>query len=381
MEEFQTLLILMVVVWVMGKVFRAISLPVVFGELVGGIIVGPLLLNLVDPNSVTIKVLAELGIFFLMLHSGLETDPYKLLKTSRKSALIAIGGFVLPFILGYFTSRWFGQSVNESVFIAIGVSMTAIAVSVRVLKDYKMQNSEVANIILGTAILTDIMGLISLSVMLDIVEKGSVDIATISFFLIKIILFFAIVIAGGFLSARYFNKLFRNKGFTLTLIIAMALGLLAESMGLHMIIGAFLAGLFIREEVIDKKIFNKIEDRIYGLSYSFPGPIFFTSLAFYLDFTAVYARPGFLILIIVIAIVGKIIGSGVMAYFQKLNFKKSLLIGLAVNSRGAVELVIASIGLAQGIIQKDVFSILVIMAFVTTLISIIGMKPIAKYAH
>lgn len=381
MEEFQTLLILMVVVWVMGKVFRAISLPVVFGELVGGIIVGPLLLNLVDPNSVTIKVLAELGIFFLMLHSGLETDPYKLLKTSRKSALIAIGGFALPFILGYFTSRWFGQSVNESVFIAIGVSMTAIAVSVRVLKDYKMQNSEVANIILGTAILTDIMGLISLSVMLDIVEKGSVDLATISIFLIKIVLFFIIVIVGGFLSARYFNKLFYNQGFTLTLIIAMALGLLAEYIGLHMIIGAFLAGLLIREEVLDKKIFNKIEDRIYGLSYSFPGPIFFTSLAFYLDFTAIYTRPSFLILIIVIAIVGKIIGSGVMAYLQKLNFKKSLLIGLAVNSRGAVELVIASIGLAQGIIQKDVFSILVIMAFVTTLVSIIGMKPIAKYAH
>lgn len=381
MEEFKTLLILMVVVWVMGKVFRAISLPVVFGELVGGIIVGPLMLNLVDPDSVTIKVLAELGIFFLMLHAGLETDPYKLLKTSRKSGLIAIGGFILPFILGYATARWFGQSVNESVFIAIGVSMTAIAVSVRILKDYKIQNSETANIILGTAILTDIIGLISLSIMLDIVEKGSVDLATISIFLVKIVLFFIIVIAGGFLTAKYFNKLFFDKGFTLTLIIAMALGLLAESMGLHMIIGAFLAGLFIREEVIDKKIFNKIEDHIYGLSYSFPGPIFFTSLAFYLDFTSIYSRPSFLISIIIIAIIGKIIGSGIMAYIQKLNFKRSLLIGLALNGRGAVELVIASIGLQQGIIQKDVFSILVIMAFVTTLISIIGMKPMAKYAH
>ncbi|MCA9374464.1 cation:proton antiporter, partial [Candidatus Peregrinibacteria bacterium] len=111
MENFQSLLILMVTVWVAGKLFRAIRLPVIFGELLGGVIVGPMVLGLIDPGSHTVELLAELGIFFLMFHSGLEADPHELAKASKKSLLIAAGGIILPFIGGYFIATAFGQTM------------------------------------------------------------------------------------------------------------------------------------------------------------------------------------------------------------------------------------------------------------------------------
>lgn len=380
MEDFRSLLILMVVVWLMGKIFRALKLPVIFGELVGGIIVGPVVLGIVDPESHTIKTLAEFGIFFLMLHSGLETDPHELLNSSKKSVLVAIGGVLLPFLGGFFVSLAFGQTVPEALFIAMGLSITAIAISVRLFKDYKINKTKTANITLGAAVIDDILAMMLFSIILSLIETGDIAVMTVVWMLIKTIAFFGVVIIGGLRFEKYIGKFVSSKGFTSTLITALALGLVAESIGLHIIIGAFLAGLFIREEIVLENKFQKIEDRIYGISYGFLGPIFFTSLAFHLDFTAVYTRPWFLAAILVVAILGKLIGCGGAAILQKIKFKQATIIGLAMNSRGAVELIIASIGIQRGIIGQDVFSILVIMAFVTTMFSIFALKPFVKHA-
>jgi len=126
-------------------------------------------------------------------------------------------------------------------------------------------------------------------------------------------------------------------------------------------------------------LYNKIEDRVYGLSYSFLGPIFFATLAFHLDFSAFKTAALFTVAILVVAVLGKIIGCGLLARITKLRWSESLGIGLAMNSRGAVELIIASIGLQKGIIGTEVFSILVVMAFITTIISIVGLKPLSKF--
>lgn len=378
MEDFRTLLILMVVVWVMGKIFRGLKLPVLFGELVGGILVGPLVLGLVDPDSVTIKILAELGVFFLMFHVGLESDPREIMESSKKSFWVAVAGMALPFTGGFFVSQMFGRTFNESIFIALGLSCTAIAISARLFKDYKINKTKAAHITLGAAVLDDIFALMLFSLVISLVESGSVELVPLLFLIAKIILFFGVVIIGGFKLSKYMGKFLKNKGFTFSLIAALTLGLVAEYIGLHMVIGAFLAGLFIREEVLDEKLFKKIEDRIYGLSYGFLGPIFFTSLAFHLDFTAFTAAPLFLVAILLVAILGKVIGAGGAAYLQKVDKRSSLIIGLAMNSRGAVELIIASLALQMGAIGKDVFSILVLVAFVTSMFSIFSIKPLAK---
>ena len=380
MPGFNELLILMVVVWTSGKIFKSIGLPVVFGELLGGILVGPALLNLVPADSEMIKVLAELGIFFLMLHSGLETNPKELLYSSKKSLVVALGGVIVPFIMGYYVSIWFGQSFEAALFIAMGLSVTAIPLASRIFKETGIQNTRVAHVALGAAVIDDILALIIFSVVLSLAETGSIELIPLLILLLKISAFFGVVMVAGFKTSKFLNRViyFGNKGFTLTLIIALLMGLIAEAMQLHMIIGAFLAGLFIREEIIDNKTFNKIEDRVYGLSYGFFGPIFFASLAFHLDFTAFKTAPIFLITIIAAALIGKIIGSGGTALAVGLNKLEAMIVGLSMNNRAAVELIVAAIGLEKGIIDRTVFSILVVMAFTTTLIAIVGTTPFAK---
>ncbi len=380
MVDFSDLLILMVVIWTAGKIFRLLNLPVIFGELIGGIIVGPVLLNLVHIDSEVIKVVAEFGIFFLMLHSGLETNPDRLLRTGKKSIMIALGGAILPFIGGYFTSILFGYPPTTAFFVGMAISISAIAIGARLFKDHNMLNSQIAHLSLGAAIIDDIIALILFSLAINFAETGVIEFVPLLFLLSKVIAFFVIVIWGGNKISPHMNKViqFKNKGFTLTLIIALFMGLIAEAIGLHMIIGAFLAGLFIRGEVLDKRVFAKIEDRIYGLSYSFFGPIFFASLAFHLDFSAFHTVPLFVLAISGVAILGKILGSWIITNFFKMKPIESLAIGLAMNNRGAVELIVASIGLQMGIIDKNIFSILVIMAFATTVISIMAFQPVAK---
>jgi len=380
MPDFTNLLILMVVVWTAGKIFRSLKLPVVLGQLMGGILVGPALLGLVDPDSETIKVLAELGIFFLMLHAGLETDHRELLKASKRSFLIALGGTLLSFAGGYFVARYFGQTQTASLFIGTGLSVSAIAMAARVFKDCKIMNTRAANVTLGAAIFENILALVLFSVIISIAEQGVVELVPLLILLLKVCVFFTVVIFAGLRLSKFMNRIlyFGNKGFTLTLIIALLMGLIAEAIGLHMIIGAFLAGLFIHEEVIDKRVFDKIEDRIYGLSYGFFGPIFFASLAFHLDFSTFTAATGFLAALVGVAIIGKMIGSGIVAKLEKLTNLESFIIGISMNNRGAVELVIATIGLQMGIISETVFSALVAMAFITTIFSILVTPPLAK---
>lgn len=376
--DFQNILVLMVTIWVTGKIFRAINLPVIFGELVGGIIVGPLVLNIVDPSSEAIKILAELGIFFLMLHAGLESDPHELIKASKKSILIALGGVFVPFGAGIAVAMAFGYELVPSLYIAMCLSITAIAISARLFKDYKIQKTKAAHVTMGAAVLDDILALVIFSVIINLAESGSIEMIPLLILIGKIVAFFGVVMYGGFIMSKHMNKFLRDKGFTFTLITALALGLFAEWIGLHMILGAFLAGLFIREEIVDEKVFNKIEDRIYGLSYSFLGPIFFASLAFHLDFSALFETPAFVIAIVATAILGKLIGSGLAALAQKMTVKESMIVGLGMNSRGAVELILASIGFEMGLIDSNVLSVLIIMGFSTTIFTILLMKPVAK---
>ncbi len=380
MVDFSDLLILMVVVWTAGKIFRMLNLPVIFGELIGGIIVGPTILGLVPADSEIIHIIAEFGIFFLMLHTGLETDHEKLLKSGKKSILIAILGALTPLLIVYLIAIQFGHDPFTAFFIGTAISISAISITARMFKDYKILNTSVAHLSITAGIINDILGLILFSIALNIAETGAIDWGGLGLLLVGMALFFTVVIYGGSKLSPYMDRIirFNNKGFTLTLIIALLMGLIAEAIGLHMIIGAFLAGLFIREEVLDERVFKKIEDRIYGLSYSFFAPIFFASLAFDLDFSIFKQMPFFLITILIAGIGGKFLGSFVASRLMKLDPKKSTAIGLAMNNRGALALVIVSVGLKEGIVSPDIFSVLIFILLSSTLFAILAFKPMVK---
>jgi Kef-type K+ transport system membrane component KefB len=376
----QELFILLGFIWIMAKVFRRFGWPLIFGDILAGIIAGPLLLGWVHDTE-AIRVLSELGIFFLMFHAGLEIQPRDMFKAGPKALLIAVGGTALPFSLGFIVSQFFGLDLGESLFVALGLSITAISVTVRLLKDESLMQTPVGHITTAASIADDVLSLVLFSLVLDVSSGTGLDLVQIGLLISKIALFFIVVLWSGNWLSRYTNKILYkgNKGFTLALVIACGFAVVSEVIGLHFIVGAFLAGLFIREEILDEKMFAKIEDRVFGISYSFLGPIFFATLAFHIDTEALFLSPWLLIALLLSAIAGKVIGTGFTAFLTGVKRLESLAIGVAMNSRGAVELIIASIGLERGIIGTTVFSVLVLIAFATTLASILCFRPLAKH--
>lgn len=380
MTEFYNLLILMVVIWTAGMLFRKIGLPEVFGELAGGIVVGPSLLGLVNPESEAIALLSELGIFFLMLHAGLKTEPRELQQASAKSLGVGAGAVVVPLGLGYLAGTAFGQPPVASLFIGMALAASAIPLGIRLIKHCKLEGTPLGHLAIGSAIVCDIAVLIGFSVLVGFLEEGALRAVDVARIIGVMVLFFTALLFLGTKSAPYLRRVFvpGNRSFTLTLIAALAIGLLAEAAGLHMVIGAFFAGLFIRGEVIDKKVFDKIEDRYFAMSYGLFGPIFFATLAFHLDFAALVSAPLLALIVTAAAVVGKIAGGGGVALLTGMGWRESLFTGLALNNRGSVELIIASVALSMGAIDGTVFSVLIVMTFATTVFSLLAAVPLAR---
>ncbi len=386
------LILILTVAWFMGRVFARFGLPVVLGELLAGLILGPPLLGIVN-TSEPLELMAEFGIFFLMFHAGLEMDPKEAVEHIWPSIAVALGGFILPFVLGYFTCRMFGGTAFQSLFVGMGLSITAIAVQARILHDMQIQNTTIGHIIIGAAIVDDILALVALSILLGLAESGEIHAIQVSFVVFKAVAFFALtILIGQFIIPRFIRKLDDRdaKTFTFALISALVVGYLAELAGLHLIIGAFLAGQFVRKEIIDRGFYQKINDRFYSLSYGFMAPIFFVSLSFHLHFQWKWPIIIFTLTITLIAIVGKLIGCGVGAFFYGHKFWGSAIIGCGMNGRGAVEMVVAAVviklsdkliannTITEPLLTQDQFSALICMAFITTIIAPLTLKWTVK---
>lgn len=378
-----------------------------------GLILGPPLLGIVTASE-PIELLAEFGIFFLMFHAGLEMDPKEAVEHIWPSIAVALGGFILPFVLGYFTCRMFGGTTFQSLFVGMGLSITAIAVQARILHDMQIHNTKIGHIIIGAAIVDDILALVTLSILLGLAESGTFQVIEISFVFFKVAAFFALtILIGQFIIPRFIKKLDDReaKTFTFALVCALVMAYLAELAGLHLIIGAFLAGQFVRKEIIDQGFYQKINDRFYSLSYGFLAPVFFVSLSFHLQLQWEWSVILFTLTIILVAIVGKIIGCGVGAYIYGQKFWGSAIIGCGMNGRGAVEMVVAAVviklsdkliaghtmtefygsaawktnsivsqTITEPLLTKDQFSALICMAFVTTIIAPLTLKwTVKKY--
>ncbi len=389
-----SLLLILMVAWVFGSIFARFGLPVMLGELLAGILLGPAILGFVQPSP-ALEILAELGIFFVMFHTGMEMDPKELLEHGLPSFAVALGGFIVPFGLGFAVTYFFGGTLYQSLFVGMGVSITAIAVQAVVLFSLRINQSEVGHIIMGAAIVDDILALICLSTLLGLAKSGSIHFAGVLIILLKVVGFFGLtILLGQFVMPRFTARL-QDKGaksFTFAMTSAFFLAYCAELAGLHLIIGAFLAGQFVRKEVVDQEVYKVLHDRFYGISYGFLLPIFFASLALHLHFSWTPFFITFALALTLVAIVGKLIGCGVGAKMTGYNNWQSLVIGFGMNGRGAVEMVVASVVLAlgndlldQGIIDtplltQDQFSALIFMAFVTTILAPITLKWAVKRA-
>lgn len=377
---FHSLLMLMLVVWGVAVVMRKIGLPTIMGELIMGVVIGPAVLGWVTPNEIIIT-LAHIGIFFLMLHTGVETEPRAFYTAVKDSIGIALVGAIAPFLVSMGVALAFGYDMVASVFVGLTMTATAVVITLKILRDLGYHNTRISRIIVATCVVDDLLTMIFFSFFLGFISGETVDINHIMIITGKVFLFFSVTISIGFFIYPRLTFPFKNKqgkGFTFILVLGFAAGEFAEHLGLHFIIGAYFAGLFFEEKIVNKKLFALVNDRLYGLSYSFLGPIFFISLGFNITFDLPSHLIWFLITLTLAVIVGQILSAGLMARLKQFSWLESLTIGVGHCARAEMAFIIASLGIEMGALDKNVFSILVFTAFILNLVTPLMLKGCAK---
>jgi Kef-type K+ transport system membrane component KefB len=394
MEILYSVLILLVVTRLFGELSRRLGQPVLLGELVSGILLGilfsrfavhfPVLSEL--PENNVFRAITDLGIFFLMLHAGIELSPRELVKSSRSALTVAVGGMAFPLALGMGFGWMFLPESNyrlpQILFLGVALAITAVPVSVKVLQDLDELRSPVGSVIVSAAIFDDILSLMLLAVLTAVIKTGNAPgvtgLLTLS---LKVFLFFAITYFLGRFLLPWLGSWVRRFHieefeFSFLLIVSLTFAVLAEGLGVHFMLGAFLAGLYFGRDTIDNEVFEDVTRKVSAVSTGFLGPLFFASIGLHLDLSALGTVPGFLFGLIVVASLGKLLGAGVPAWTSGMSSRESLLVGVGMNARGAVELVIADIALQAGLfsnpvptppVVRQLFSAVVVMAVVTTL--------------
>jgi len=401
------ILILLVVTRTFAEFAERAKLPALVGELVAGIFLGYALQRFQGlapsiwfaANSDIFAGLAELGMFFLMLLAGIRMAPLDFTKSSRAAILIAVGGMLLPvsagFALGSLVMPDSPLKVAQSLFLGVALAITAVPVAVRMFMDLGALHSRVGKAVIAAAIWDDLLSLFFMALLLA--EIGNIGAGTYRMESLlpvvgKVALFFALTIPVGLyvfpLLGRYFRHLsFPEVDFSMLLIAALAYAVLAEYLELHLIIGAFLAGVFFHPLVVDKEIYERVEQQMSGLTRGFLAPIFFVSVGFHLDFSSVSEVPVFVTVLTLLALASKLVGSGIPAYWAGFTPRESVLVGVGMSGRGAVELIIAGVALEAGLflqptppgaIVESLFSAIVIMAIVTTVATPVVLRLLWK---
>ena len=401
---FELLLIILVILIaarLVGELMESIGQMALVGELLAGILLGILIIYLPLPQFIGIadeevfKAITGLGIFFLMFMSGMEIDMKGIAKASKKRIFIGLGGVILPLILGYLLGQAFlpesEYKVIQSFFLGVAMSVTAIPVLSRVLIDLKLNNTKLGYTLMSAAIIDDVCALILLSILTAMMAGGSTA-GGFALLIAKVAIFLLVAyVIGKYAMPSLGKKLHRMKSneieFSIALMIALFLGVAAELSGMHFIIGALTAGMFIRSGSFGDKVAEDIEDKVSGITLGFLAPIFFVSIGLHLDLSAFSIVPLFVLALIAVAFIGKIVGCGLPARLAGFSARESLAIGIGMNGRGAVELIVVAVALEAGIFAQPVptppiitaiFSSIVIMAIITTIMAPIGMKWLLK---
>lgn len=333
-----------------------------------------------------------------MLLAGTEMHPWELAAASGQALFVAIGGMVLPLSVG-FGLGWLYLPASEvklaqALFVGTALSITAVPVAVAVLARADALRSRMAQVIISAAIFDDVLSLILLAVLTAIIKTGSLpELSRLWIIGGKALLFFAIaIIPAWFVRPRIAGWIGGLRSteteFSLLLIAAFTYAIIAERFGLHFILGAFLAGLlFADPTVVTQQAYAAVRAKLSGLTDGFLGPLFFASIGMRVELGAAWIVPGFVTLLVVIAVIGKLLGAGLPAWLFGFSAVEASAIGIAMGARGAVELVIADIASAAGLFSRPqplapivsgMFSTVVIMAVVTTLLVPILLTPVLR---
>ncbi|MQG16839.1 MAG: cation:proton antiporter [SAR202 cluster bacterium] len=380
---------------------RFLKIPSVLAEIGIGILIGPFALGafpipffgplfplpgILEPGALPVSnelfSVAQIGSIILLFAVGLETNFSTFLKYSGPATIVALGGVIFPFFLGAYSSVLLGIAGPggiwslEALFMGSILTATSVGITARVLADIGKLNSSEGTTIIAAAVIDDILGILILSIIVGISISGKVDMWSVGTIGAKAIIFWLALTGIGLLTSKYIER-FLNKIGSVEANIPIVLGLallcsgLAEMFGLAFIIGAFSAGLAFSTTQIKEKLEHSIEP-----IKNFLVPVFFVVMGMLVDVSSIHTALVAGLLISVVAILTKVLGSGLPALAFKFNILQSTRIGIGMMPRGEVALIIAGIGLSQGIINQSVFTISIIMTIITTILAPLLLVPL-----
>jgi Kef-type K+ transport system membrane component KefB len=370
---------------IFAELFHRIKLPIVLGELLAGIVIGPYALGGLplfngEPLVIldeTIKHIGELAAIVILFVAGLEITPREFLKGGLSSFTIGALGVIVPFFVGYFVFSLYGLEALETLLIATALTATSIAISIQVLSSLgKMQTKE-ARLILGAAIVDDILAIAVLSVVLTMVQTGNTtpDIMEITFLILKILgLFVAILIGSIIIVPRILHreKLWKSQGSIEGITTAIFFGGagIAALVGLSPIVGAFAIGM----AVASTRLIKQVEEYVHKLQIIF-APLFFAIIGAQVDLRGINLDVLLIAgILIFIAIVTKMLGCGLPSLIFLKDKSKAMRVGIGMVSRGEVGLIVAGVGATSGVVSGDVYTAIIVMVAVTTIITPIWLK-------
>jgi Kef-type K+ transport system membrane component KefB len=368
-----------------AELFHRIKMPVVLGELLAGIIVGPFALGGLpifngEPLVVldeTVKHIGEIAAIVILFIAGLEITPREFLKGGAASFTVGSLGVIVPFFVGFYVFLTFGLEAIESMLVATALTATSIAITIQVLTELgKMQTKE-ARLILGAAIVDDILAIAALSVVTTMVQTGDTSpaIMDVTFLILKILgLFAVLLIASVILVPRilHIERLWRSEGSMEGVTTAAFFGAagLAAFVGLSPIVGSFSVGM----AVASTRVIKQVEEYVSKLGIIF-APLFFAIIGAQVDLRGVNIEVLYLSgIIIAIAVVTKLVGCGLPAFIFLKNKGKAMKVGIGMISRGEVGLIVAGVGVSSGALSADIYTTVIIMVALTTIITPIWLK-------
>ena len=370
---------------IFAELFHRVKLPIVLGELLAGIVIGPYALGGLplfngEPLVIldeTIKNIGELAAIVILFVAGLEITPREFLRGGASSFTIGALGVIVPFFVGYFVFSLYGLEALETLLIATALTATSIAISIQVLSSIgKMQTKE-ARLILGAAIVDDILAIAILSVVLTMVQTGNTtpDIMEITFLILKILGLFVALLVGSILIVPrilHREKLWKSQGSIEGITTAIFFGGagIAALVGLSPIVGAFAIGM----AVASTRLIKQVEEYVHKLQIIF-APLFFAIIGAQVDLRGINLDVLLIAGILVfIAIVTKLLGCGLPSIIFLKDKSRAMKVGIGMISRGEVGLIVAGIGATSGVLSGDVYTAIIVMVAVTTIITPIWLK-------
>ena len=391
MSLLSSLLLLIVVARLFGRLFARYNQPELIGEILAGVLLGPALLGLIEPNKALAGV-TELAVFLIILNAGLEmrfSDIFSALK--GRGMLLALTSFLLPFVGGVLVAAAYDQDIMRMIFLGLCISITALPVAVKLMDSLGILHTPIARFSLATAVVNDVAALFILGIVLNLPETLTLGDAGVAVGIATLkLIAMGLVVLGlnqllNWLDQRNINvqafpeSMIRVFGpealFGIVIVFVLVFGTISEALGFHFVIGAFFGALFLDKKHLIASRYKDLQGTLSSITNGFLGPIFFAYLGLELQLVSL-SEWDFPLIVIVVSILTKLLAGWLGGLLVGMQHREAVGLGAVLNGRGVMELVVAGIAYQNGFIGPTMFSTLVLMGIVTTFLTPIFFKQV-----